>query len=469
MKKEPGFIYRVFLVIGDSLAIILAFSGAYYFRVHFDPRPFYFEADTKAFIAANMSLVPIWLMVLAGLGLYSKDIIRTRTRQYFRLFLASVIGMMTIISFDYFTRAGLFPVRTVALYEIALCFILLSIFRAFIRLFRRILFRHRHGLLRTIIIGNNDNTTQFLEGLDPESGYAVVGVIARNQYIPEEWRKDKYNSLTKAIAATNPDVIIQTDDENVEENNQAAINCHARFYYALSDRSIISHSASAELLAAIPVIPINPTPLVGGMRFFKRVCDLLLGIFAFIVASPIMLIIFLIEKISEPGSPAIYRDIRLSRYNTKFPLYKFRSIKVKYCGTPEQAFTKMGRPELIEEYRANGDYLKNDPRYTKLGLFLRRTSLDELPQLINIIRGDISFVGPRALEPHELKNFNNKGLLLSVKSGLTGLAQVSGRRNISFDERRALDIYYIQHYTPLLDLKIILQTIGIVIGGRGAK
>ena len=142
MKKEPGFIYRVFLVIGDSLAIILAFSGAYYFRVHFDPRPFYFEADTKAFIAANMSLVPIWLMVLAGLGLYIKGIIRTRTRQYFRLFLASIIGMMTIISFDYFTRAGLFPVRTVALYEIALCFILLSIFRAFIRLFRRILFRH---------------------------------------------------------------------------------------------------------------------------------------------------------------------------------------------------------------------------------------------------------------------------------------------------------------------------------------
>lgn len=469
MKKEPGFIYRIFLLIGDSLAIILAFSGAYYFRLHFDPRPFFFAADTKAFIAANLVLIPIWLLVLLGLGLYSGNILRTRTKQYFRLFLASVIGMMAIISFDFFTSGGLFPVRIIALYEIILCFVFLSLFRFLISRARLFLFRHRHGLLRTIIIGNNDNTRQFLEGIAPDSGYTVVGVVARNQFVPEEWRKDKYTTLEKASAATQPDVIIQTDDVNVEENNQTAINYHSRFYYALSDQSIISHAATAELLAAIPVIPIRPTPLIGGMRFFKRLCDIVLSFIGLILASPIMLVVAIIQKIKEPKAPIFYRDIRLSRYNREFSLYKFRSIKPEFCGTPEEAFTKMGRPELIEQYRANGDHLDDDPRYTKFGRFIRRTSIDELPQLWNIFKGDISFVGPRALEPQELKNFKNKGLLLSVKSGLTGLAQVSGRRNISFNERRALDIYYIQHWTPLLDLKIILQTIGIVLGGRGAK
>ena len=150
MKKEPGFIYRIFLLIGDSLAIILAFSGAYYFRLHFDPRPFYFAGDTKAFIAANLVLIPIWIMVLLGLGLYSGNILRTRTKQYFRLFLASVIGMMAIISFDFFTSGGLFPVRIIALYEIILCFVFLSLFRFIISRARIFLFRHRHGRPQSI-------------------------------------------------------------------------------------------------------------------------------------------------------------------------------------------------------------------------------------------------------------------------------------------------------------------------------
>ena len=185
---------------------------------------------------------------------------------------------------------------------------------------------------------------------------------------------------------------------------------------------------------------------------------------------PFLLIVFIGQKIAEPHAPAFYKDIRLSRFNKRFPLLKFRTIKTEYNGlTPEEAFTKMGKPELIDAYRANGDYLENDPRYTKLGIFLRKTSLDELPQLINVLKGDISLVGPRALEPHELKSYGDRGLLLSVKSGLTGLAQVSGRRDISFDERRALDIYYIQNWSPLMDAQILLRTIGVVILGRGAK
>ena len=198
--------------------------------------------------------------------------------------------------------------------------------------------------------------------------------------------------------------------------------------------------------------------------------DLVFGIILTALAAIPMIIIYVIQKIIAPNAPAIYKDIRLTRYNNEFSLLKFRSMKQEYCGlTPEEAFEKMGRPELSEKYRKQGDYLKNDPRYTKFGAFLRRTSLDELPQFLNVIKGDISLIGPRALQPIELKHYGDRGLILSVKSGLTGLAQVSGRRNISFNERRALDIYYVQNWTPALDIQIFFRTIACVFYREGAK
>ena len=129
----------------------------------------------------------------------------------------------------------------------------------------------------------------------------------------------------------------------------------------------------------------------------------------------------------------------------------------------------MGRPELTEQYRASGDQLPHDPRITRLGRFLRATSLDELPQLWNVVRGDISLVGPRALQPGELEKYPNRNLILSAKSGLTGLAQVSGRRDISFEERRSLDTYYIQNWSLAMDIQIVLKTILMVLLRRGAK
>ena len=160
----------------------------------------------------------------------------------------------------------------------------------------------------------------------------------------------------------------------------------------------------------------------------------------------------------------------LTRFNRSFRVFKFRSQSKKYDGTtPEEAFAKMGKPELAKTYRDNGDYLENDPRITRFGKFLRATSLDELPQLFNIVKGDISLVGPRALIPQELDVYEKKHAILSVKSGLTGLAQVSGRRNISFEERRKLDIYYVQNWTFWMDIVILLKTVRVIFAGEGAK
>lgn len=475
MRKEPGFSYRICLIIGDALAIVFSFAFSYYYRTHIDSRPYYFTSEIRDFILTNVLLLPIWLVILTSLGLYSRRILRRRGLEYWRLFLASIIGVMTIITYDFFatayvTRGSLFPVRTIAIYAIVFNFIVLIITRTIIRAIRQFLLHRNMGLIRTVIVGNSDNTTQLLQGITADSGFKVVGVVASDKYVPEEWRKRQYDNLDIALARLRPHAIIHTGSKDIEATNKAAVDHHALYYYSPAEDSIIVQSGNVEFVAAVPIILIRATPLSGGAKIYKRAMDIIFGLILTILAAIPMLIIYIIQKIIEPKSPAIYKDTRLTRYNQEFPLLKFRSMKQEYCGlTAEQAFNKMGKPELSEKYRKQGDYIKNDPRYTKFGTWLRKTSLDEIPQFINVLRGDISLIGPRALQPVELKNYGDRGLLLSVKSGLTGLAQVSGRRNISFNERRALDIYYVQNWTPALDVQIFFRTIASVLHHDGAK
>jgi lipopolysaccharide/colanic/teichoic acid biosynthesis glycosyltransferase len=217
------------------------------------------------------------------------------------------------------------------------------------------------------------------------------------------------------------------------------------------------------------MVAVHQTALVGWGRVVKRTTDIVVSICALIVASPIMLITALLVKLSD-GGPILFRQPRLTRANRVFNVYKFRSNNIKYNGlSPEEAFRKMGRPELIEEYRANGDQLDDDPRVTPVGKFIRTTSIDELPQLFNVLRGDISLVGPRALVPEELAKYSRRHTILSVRSGLTGLAQVSGRRDISFEERRKLDVYYVQNWTFRGDIIILIRTVWSVLFHRGAR
>ena len=475
MKKEPGLLYRVVLIFGDIVAIILSFSFAYYYRVHIDPRPYFFDSSLLEFALSALMLVPIWILILASLGLYSRRVLGRRILTGWRLLIGSIIAMMAIISYDFFFSAfpghnSLFPVKIIAVYAAIFCYLALIIERFIIGLGRIFFLRHNMGALRTVVVGNSDNTRQLLAGVTPDTGFKLVGVVTKEKYIPEGNKTRVYENIELAIKRLKPDAIIYTGATDIERMNKLAIDSHALFYYSPREDSIITLSRDVDFLAATPIIRIKTTPLSGGAIVYKRFVDIVLSLIGTIIALPIMIIIFIIQKIIDPRAPAIYKDTRLTKFNCEFQLFKFRSIKPEYSGlTPEEAFEKMGKPELSEKYRKQGDYLKNDPRYTKFGRFLRRSSLDELPQLFNVLKGDISLVGPRALQPAELKNYGDRGIILSVKYGVTGLAQVSGRRNISFNERRAFDVYYVQNWTPAMDIQIIFRTIASVLGHEGAK
>ena len=474
MKKDPGLAYVLCLMLGDTVAIMASFLFAYFIRTNLDSRPFYFEKEPWGLFLSVLILAPVWLIILALLGLYSRRIYNNRhhSPEIARAFAASVLGMMTLVSFQFFSKIALFPSRAVAVWTLLFCFITLILTRFLIRRIHRS-FTARFGTgLSVVIIGNHKNTERLIEHIVdfPEDGFRLKGIVAGNSFIPEELRKYQFSSLQAALEKTNPDIILQTDEERSEYVYAESIKHHILYYFVPTESSLSSHIGEIELIGDTPAMLVKVTPLIGAARFVKRVTDIVLGLIATLIALIPMIIIWLMLKFSDFKHSPIYSEHRLSRYNEKVKIYKFRSMKPEFSGlSPEEAFEKMGRPELIEKYRKGGDYIKNDPRVTKIGKFLRRTSLDELPQLINVLKGDISLVGPRALVPGELRDYGDRSLLLSVKSGLTGLAQVSGRRDISFEERRALDLYYIQNWSFWLDLQILFRTVIVVLTGRGAK
>ena len=471
MKRNPTFVFQVVLAVVDVLIIIAAFSLAYYYRLHFDPRPFE-EGSTLEFILSIIFLMPVWVILFVVCGLYDRSIYTKRSKSYGRLLIAAAIGTMSMISYEFFVETDVLPGRLVAIYAFVLSFVMLVIGREIMMLIRKTILKHGQGLTNVLIVGNDNSSYILANNLDEnaESGYRVCGIIANNEFVPENIKERKYTSLATAITESKPDVIVQTENTDSDRIYTEAINHHLSYMFVPDQELLISHSGEMDIIGFQPVIHVRVTPLVGGARLVKRLCDILFGGIFLIIASPFLLIIAIIIKINEPKGNVFYKEKRYTRFGRKRNIYKFRSMKTEFCNmTPEQAFEKMNRPELSIQYRANGDQLDDDPRITKIGKFLRSFSLDELPQLINVVRGDISLVGPRALQPQELKEYKNKNLILSIKSGLTGLAQVSGRREIGFEERRLLDIYYIQNWSLLLDIQIIFRTIATVILRRGAK
>ena len=204
---------------------------------------------------------------------------------------------------------------------------------------------------------------------------------------------------------------------------------------------------------------VQGTPLDGWRRVYKRIFDFILAILFLIVLSPVFIIIAVIIKINSKG-PVFVKLTRVGSKGKKFVMYKFRSM-VKDAH-------KMKAEIMSYNERSDGPLfkMKDDPRITKVGKFLRRASLDELPQLFNVLKGNMSLVGPRPHEPAEVNKYQ-RGYkkLLFIKPGITGMAQVSGRANLVFAEEAKLDIFYIENWSIFLDLIILLKTPVAVIKG----
>lgn len=470
--------YSLILVLADMLVLLIAFSLAYVLRVQYDNRPLLATVYVVDYVQAFLVIVPIWIIIFASLGLYSSGTYNRRLVEWGKIALGAFIGILVIIGWEYISDKHIFPARLVALYAFAGSFLLLLFEREVLRLVRGLLFHLGRGVSRVMVIGNSDATRDIAESLShtSESGYKIVAIAGPIKVVPAGLNVEHFSNVESALKRVEDmriNTIIQTDLYDSSERNQrilgAAQTHHISYNFIPGEPEFYTGKNTVDVFLGYPMISVSQTPLVGWGAITKSIFDAIVSFIIVVVLSPVFLLLIILQKIFNPG-PVFYVSKRLSRFSQPVSLVKFRSMRPEY-GSKDAAeeFREMGRGDLADEYEKSRK-VTNDPRITKFGKFLRDTSLDELPQLFSVLRGDLSLVGPRPILPQEA-TFSpaRTALLHSVKSGVTGLWQVSGRSKLSFEERIELELFYAQNWSFWLDIKILFKTVAVVFRRTGAK
>lgn len=472
MKNNASVVYALLLVLGDFVALACAFLAAYLLRFQILEGAPVANVSGQAFFFAILATLPLWIVIHALMGLYSQSVYERRFSELGRILVASVVGILALISYDFFVSSDLFPGRLVPLYGLVLGFGFVVVFRTAARMIRRSLFRYGIGVSNVLIIGDTGVAKELANDLrhTKHTGVRVIGVVGT--HVAGVRRFVSFDAAVKRLG--NPiHGIIQTElYANQDRNDEIlahARNHHMSYRFVPGNADLFVGNISVDLFGNVPMIAVHQTALVGWGRIIKRLFDIVVASICLVILSPLMLLVGLALKLSDLREPVFFRQTRLTRFNREFRVFKFRSVKRGLNCSPEEGFTRLGRPDLLKQYRENGDYLPNDPRFSRIGRLIRATSIDELPQLFNVLLGDLSLVGPRTLVPQELNSYERKHAILSVKAGITGLAQVSGRKDISFEERRMLDVYYVQNWSFWLDISILIRTLRVVVTGSGDK
>ena len=479
MPSRNAKLYSLFLLFADVLVLMLAFAIAYVLRVQNDPRPLLVPIYAQTYILTFLAIMPFYILTFASLGLYSATTYNRRLVEWTKIAIGSLIGILLVIGYEYISGERVFPARLVTAYALGGSFILILFEREIMRLIKTMMFRFGRGTSRVLIIGNSGATKDIARELSEtkKTGYRVVAMNCPTRLVPKELSGVEHfidtEQALEAIKRLHVTTIIQTDLYDSSVRNQLILGAaqvnHINYNFIPGEAEFYSGKNTVDVFLGYPMISVSQTPLIGWGAIAKRVFDSVASILLIIILSPVIVLLIVLQKILNPG-PVFYVSKRLSQFSKPVQLIKFRSMSSKF-GKQDAAeeFEAMGRPELAAEYRKNRK-VENDPRVTAFGNFLRSTSLDELPQIFNVFKGDLSLVGPRPILPQEVKFSEGKAALLhSVKSGVTGLWQVSGRSELSFDERIELETFYAQNWSFWLDIKILFKTVMVVIRKQGAR
>lgn len=461
------------LVACDMLALVCAFGLAYLLRFQTDFPVF---EDIPDSFALHLRVAPpviiLWVLVLAAFRLYDGQNLLGGTKEYASIFHACAIATCLLILITFFV-----PVVRLSRGAIVLTWILAFLLLACERfMVRRVVYRLRkRGMLTTrmLIVGTDGEAHaiahQLLEtptmgarvlgfvaagnvsDAKPEPGLPVLGTLEQLPQIVERTRVDELIVSTATLPREHLITIFQT----FANSERVALRFSSGLY------ELFTTGVTVKELGNVPLVSMNKVRLNEVETFVKTLLDKVLALLALLVLAPVFFIIAVCIKMNSRG-PVLYRRHVMGRGGQEFDAFKFRTMYINGAEILAQ------HPGLAQELREN-EKLKNDPRVTPVGQFLRRYSLDELPQLLNVLRGQMSLVGPRMITPAESAKYGKwKWNLLTVKPGLTGLWQIKGRSDVSYDERVRLDMYYIRNYSIWMDFQILLQTVPVVLSGKGA-
>jgi exopolysaccharide biosynthesis polyprenyl glycosylphosphotransferase len=472
--KRNRLIFSVILVPLDYLMLLVAATFAYRLRfetlVEYRPAvsliPFWEYFQAIGIVAA------VWIPIFALVGLYAIEWPRRVLAEAVKVVSGCTLGVMGIIILIFFRRE-LFTSRFVVLAAWLLAIACVVFGRLVVRLIMRFMFAKGIASHRVIIIGGSDAATAAIVGefsRYPEKGYAIFKKF-------QSWNDEVAKEVEVAIADGAVDEILATDSELSRPVMQAIIEFaedhHLTFRYAAD--TLATHAIlHTTTIAGVPVIEVVRTRLDGWGRVYKRVFDIIVSFIILVLASPFMLLATIAVFLGSRG-PVIFRNERVGHHGKNFDVLKFRTMAASFSVGSQFGDQKAAlayEQQLIKEQgiKEGPVYkIKDDPRVTAVGRLLRRYSIDELPQIFNVLKGDMSLVGPRPHQPREVAKYERRHRrVFTIRPGLTGLAQVSGRSDLSFEDENRLDVFYIENWSPLTDLAILFKTPGAVLRRKGA-
>ncbi|MCW5882877.1 MAG: undecaprenyl-phosphate glucose phosphotransferase [Anaerolineae bacterium] len=466
--------WKLATVIGDAVLILVGFALAYWLRYHvqwIEPVDEENFVEFSAYYGSALLLMVILLLAYKIEGLYDQRRTASWLDSVYLIFSGTVVGVAALIVW-YFSSRPLAVSRLMLLYTAVIVVVLVSLSRLVAGAIRRSL--HRRGIAtdRLLIVGAGEVGRAIMGNIvaQPELGYQVIGYVDDD---PEKAGGSIGRFPSLGTIADTPGVLreYRIDDviitlpwyarDSISRVLEACEHLSVRTRIVPDMFQMRLNQLHIETINGIPLIGVRDTNIRGWNRAVKRGLDVTLASLAVLVTSPIMALIAAAIKLDSPG-PVLYRQTRVGMNGREFTVYKFRSMRI-------DADQELAR--LLAHNEASGPLFKmrDDPRRTRVGRFIRRTSLDELPQFFNVLLGDMSLVGPRPPVPDEVEKYDEwHRRRLEVAPGITGLWQVSGRSNLTFDEMVMLDLYYAENWSLGLDMKILLRTIPTVLLGEGA-
>jgi exopolysaccharide biosynthesis polyprenyl glycosylphosphotransferase len=469
MKKSELF-FALLLIPVDFIMIVSAAILAYWFR--FTPsiieiKPVLFDFPFQEYLNMALLVAPFFILIFALEGLYSLKSTRTFWREFFKIIFSVTVGI-TLVVLVIFLQREWFSSRFVILTGWMISIALITISRYIINFIQKLLLIYKDiGTHRLVLIGKGGFCDTICGEFKktPEFGYKIIS------------QEDNINidNLRLIRKGKGIDEILVCDPHvPIEKLRQVSDFCHRNrieFKFVPAILQSIGTNFEIKVLFDEPIIEIKNTPLDGWGKIAKRIFDIIGSFFGIIIASPLMLFTAIAIKLESHG-PIIFKNERVGHEGI-FNVYKFRYMKLESCTgsqNPNQEDAMKYEKMLIQKQSVRKGPLykiKNDPRKTRVGRIIEALSVDELPQLFNVIMGDMSLVGPRPHQPREVEKYEIwQKRTLSIKPGLTGLAQISGRSDLSFSDEARLDIYYIENWSLWLDIQIIFKTFFVLLKKR---
>ena len=449
--------------------ILAAGLAAFYLRFRVAAfRPVLYSLSLIAYLKILFVVTPIILLLLGVAGLYNLKGTRRLSSEIFKIILAISSGLLLVVVLFFFNET-VFPSRLIILFSWILTIILVSFGRIILRIIQVRLQAKGIGLHRLVVIEPSDKIYGLVKKIEhrPELGYRILAKIKSNL-----GQAELISNLEILQQQFGIDELLQSDPNVSQDTSMKLLkfcrNYGIRFNFVPNLFETETTNIAVETISGIPMIVLKGTPLEGWGAVAKRVLDVVISAVALIVLSPIFFLTAIIIKLTSRG-PVFFHQPRAIGLG-EFECYKFRTMYFEMSeGT--QSGDRL-REELEKQNARLGPFvkIKNDPRVTPIGKFLRKTKLDELPQLWHILTGKMSLVGPRVHMVKEVDHFRNEYKHLFVlKPGATGLTQITqaiDKPELSWEEEIKLDAFYIENWSIWLDLYIIFKTFLILLGRK---